>query len=432
VYLDKSTFQRYHEELSLFDPSDFRIGATEASSQRTIRVCSGGNTDARLKGFAKMFNTDEAYIVREGFAAANSLIGYMQAQVVFLFFEDRGDYANWLEDGVELDFLQYNQPTNENIAFSVICSERLPLDEIAELLGVDNVFDNKELNDLPQELGTFEKPSEYIDSMVMVPTGIAPYQVEPTIVPQDARGMYFANTFIIGPEGCNVEGAVFYKCQRFVEEALNFEVGGGGDCSNIRRPLLVGQSLITQTLYESVMGEKPSYFKGSSQLPVDSVSWFDLLHFCNRLSEMEGFRPCYNNIGSGWEGSAEWDRTANGYRLLTEREWEYIARANRAFEYSGSDDPNEVAWYRKNSNSKTHPVGLQKENSFGTYDQSGNLWEWCWDRWSEGSVSRVLRGGNWYYGASYLRAAYRNGNDPAFQNNSNGGRLARTPDPLNP
>ena len=174
MYLDKSTFRRYHEELSRFDPSDFRIGTAEASSQRTIRVCSGGNTDARLKGFAKMFNTDEAYIVREGLTAANSLIGYMQAQVVFLFFEGRDDYAKWLEDGVELDFLQYNQPTNENIAFSVICSERLPLDEIAELLGVASVFDNKELSDLPQGLGSYEKPPAYIDSMVMVPTGTAP------------------------------------------------------------------------------------------------------------------------------------------------------------------------------------------------------------------------------------------------------------------
>ena len=432
MYLDKSTFQRYHEELSRFDPSDFRIGTAKASSQRTIRVCSGGNTEARLKGFAKMFNTDEAYIVREGLAAANSLIGYMQAQVVFLFFEGREDYAKWLEDGVELDFLQYNQPTNEGIVFSVMCPQRLPLDEIAELLGVDSVFYNKELNDLPQGLGSYEKPFEYIDSMVMVPTGTAPYQVEPTIVPQDARGMYFSDAYIADTEGCDVEGAVFYRCQRYVERALNYEAGGGDDCSNIRRPLLVGQSLITQKLYEDVMGRNPSYFKGCTQLPVENVSWFDLLRFCNRLSELQGFSPCYYNIGSGWEGSAEWDRTANGYRLLTEREWEYIARANRTFEYSGSEDPNEIAWYKENSNRKTHPVGLKKENSFGAYDQSGNLFEWCWDKWIEDDARRVLRGGGWVSSAYARRAAHRGDSRPSTQHFNIGGRIARSPDPLNP
>jgi sulfatase modifying factor 1 len=432
MYLDKSTFQRYHDELSQFSPSDFRIGAAETSSQRTIRVCSGGNTDARLKGFAKMFGTKETYIVREGFAAANSLIGYMQAQVVFLFFKSKKDYAKWLEDGVELDFLQYNQPTNEGTVFSVMCPQRLPLDEIAELLGVDSVFYNKELNDLPQGLGSCEKPPAYTDSMVMVPTGTTPYQVEPTIVPQDARGMYFSDAYITDTEGCDVEGAVFYKCQRFVEGAVNCEVGKVGSYSNIRRPLLVGQSLITQKLYEDIMGTNPSVFTGSSQLPVDYVNWLDLLHFCNRLSELQDFRPCYYNIGSGSEGSAEWDRTANGYRLLTEREWEYIARANRAFEYSGSDDPNEIAWYYKNSKKKTHPVGLKKENSFGTYDQSGNLWEWCWDKYDENHANRVLRGGSWNFSASYVRAALRNSNSPSYLVSINGGRLARSPDPLNP
>jgi sulfatase modifying factor 1 len=197
-------------------------------------------------------------------------------------------------------------------------------------------------------------------------------------------------------------------------------------------PLLVGQTLITQKLYEDVMGTNPSRFKGCTQLPVDQVSWFDLLRFCNRLSELQGFRPCYYNIGNGEEGSAEWDRTANGYRLLTEREWEYIARANRTFTYSGSDAPNEVAWYAENSKYKTHPVGLKKGNSFGTYDQSGNLSEWCWDKSAEDDTDRVLRGGNSNTNASHMRAAYRRNDSYARasdQYNGVGGRLARSPDP---
>ena len=194
-------------------------------------------------------------------------------------------------------------------------------------------------------------------------------------------------------------------------------------------PLLVGQSLITQGLYEYVMGSNPSHFSGSSELPVDNVSWFDLLHFCNNLSKMQGFRPCYYDIGSGNMGSAKWDRSANGYRLLTEKEWEYVARANRTFEYSGSDDPNEVAWYDDNSGRQTHPVGTKKENSFGTYDQSGNLFEWCWDLYTYVYADRVLRGGYWNYYASFIRAAGHEDGFPWLQYNGSGGRLARSPDP---
>jgi formylglycine-generating enzyme required for sulfatase activity len=265
----------------------------------------------------------------------------------------------------------------------------------------------------------------------MVPTGAAPYQTEPMIVPQDARGMYFSG-YITDTEGCDVEGAVFYGCQRRVEGALNYNVREIIDISNIKRPLLVGQSLITQALYESVMGMNPSRFKDTGDLPVEQVSWFDLLHFCNRLSELQGFRPCYFNIGSGRDGSAEWDRSANGYRLLTDKEWEYIARANRAFTYSGSDDPDAVGWYEENSNERTHAVGTKQENSFGTYDQSGNLFEWCWDLYRSRNALRVLRGGGWGYGASNIRAADRNGSSPSYQYYDVGGRLARSPDPLIP
>jgi sulfatase modifying factor 1 len=180
------------------------------------------------------------------------------------------------------------------------------------------------------------------------------------------------------------------------------------------------------------MGENPSDFVGPGDLPVDRVSWFDLLHFCNRLSELQGFRPCYFNIDSRRDESAEWDRSANGYRLLTEKEWEYIARANRTFEYSGSDDPNAVAWYAKNSGDESHIAGTKQENSFGTYDQSGNLWEWCWDLSVPNKANRVLRGGGWGGGASVMRAADRSGYGPSDRDSDGGGRLARSPDPLIP
>jgi formylglycine-generating enzyme required for sulfatase activity len=430
MYLDKSTFRRYQEELAQFSPNDFRIGTVEESSRKTIRICCGGNTDARLKGFAEIFGED-GYHVTEGYAASNSLIGYMDAQLIILFFEDRADYDKWLESGVELDFLQYNQPINASKLFVVQCRDRLPLDQIAELLGASQIFEELDISDVIESHGVFEEQNAYIDSMVMIPTGTAPYRTDPISVPQDARGRYFSG-YITDTEGCDVEGAVFYNCQKYVDGALNYRVSKGDGYSNIKSPLLVGQSLITQALYESVMGTNPSRFRGTGDLPVEKVSWFDLLHFCNRLSELQGFRPCYFNIGSNRDESAEWDRFANGYRLLTEKEWEYIARANRAFEYSGSDDPNAIAWYDKNSGSKTHIVGTKQENSFGTYDQSGNLYEWCWDLSRSRAANRVLRGGNWYDSASYIRAASRANSSRSNRYGSYGGRLARSPDPLIP
>ena len=426
MYLDKSMFARYREELHFFKPEDFHIGPIETSRKAYVRICCGGNTDARLKGFAKTFGIEDAYLVGDGFAASNSLIGYMEAQMIILFFEDTEDYRKWLDDGVELDFLQYND--NSQKTFAVSCPDRIDLNQLSELLGTEVTTDL----DWRRVKGSKVKPNGYIDSMVMVPTGTAPYgDVSITEVPQDARGRYFSGC-ITDAEGCDVSGAVFYGCQRDVDGALNIAVGEADNYSNIHRPLLVGQNLITQGLYESVMGMNPSRFKGYSESPVERVSWFDLLHFCNKLSEVQGFRPCYYDIGSGKDGSAEWDRSANGYRLLTEKEWEYIARANRTFEYSGSDDPNEVAWYDENSGDLTQPVGTKKENSFGTYDQSGKLYEWCSDLYKPDSARRVIRGGSWGSSASFIRAAFRRYCTPSYRNVGNGGRLARSPDLLIP
>ena len=163
---------------------------------------------------------------------------------------------------------------------------------------------------------------------------------------------------------------------------------------------------ITQELYKKVMGTNPSYFKGE-KLPVEKVSWLDAVKFCNKLSEIQGLDPCYT-IGS----SVSCDFNANGYRLPTEAEWEYAARggiANEKFQYSGSDSIDEVAWYTGNSENQTHEVGTKAPNSLGIYDMSGNVWEWCWDNYSEtyyteGSQSntkgpgsgdkKVLRGGS--------------------------------------
>ncbi len=151
----------------------------------------------------------------------------------------------------------------------------------------------------------------------------------------------------------------------------------------------IGKYPVTQALYKSVMGINPSYFLDDNN-PVEYVSYYDAVEFCNRLSVKDGLEPCYFKSGN----KMNLDFTKNGYRLPTEVEWKFAAKGGNKshdYTYSGSDDLDEVGWYVSNANN-THEVGQKKPNELGIYDMSGNVWEWCSGVFEDKSV---IRGGSY-------------------------------------
>ena len=178
----------------------------------------------------------------------------------------------------------------------------------------------------------------------------------------------------------------------------------------------IGKYEVTQTLWQAVMGNNPSNFKGDN-LPVERVSWYDCQEFISKLNSITG----------------------KTFRLPTEAEWEYAARGgkkSRGYQYSGSSNLSDVAWYKDNSGSKTHTVGSRQANELGIYDMSGNVWEWCQDCFGTYSNSsqvnptgansrskRVIRGGCWYYSAGCCRSSYRDYNTPGSRFDNLGFRL---------
>jgi len=214
----------------------------------------------------------------------------------------------------------------------------------------------------------------------------------------------------------------------------------------------IGKTEVTQKQWKEVMTSNtngisatPSDYGIGDYNPVNKVSWYDVLVFCNRLSIKEGLTPVYSISGNTnpsswgavptsnnetWNGVAV-DSNAKGYRLPKEAEWEYAAKGGKKthnYTYAGSNTIEEVCWYGDNSSSRNTSavVGTKQANELGLYDMSGNVWEWCYDWYPgyEGSY-RVGRGGSWYDFADNCEVAIRFVSDPSYRGSDLGFRLTR-------
>ncbi|RLC43718.1 MAG: formylglycine-generating enzyme family protein [Candidatus Coatesbacteria bacterium] len=226
----------------------------------------------------------------------------------------------------------------------------------------------------------------------------------------------------------------------------------------------MSETEVTQKQFGDVMGWNDSYFNGDGH-PVEEVTWFDCVSFCNKLSEADGFSKCYTITNIGYDGNhitsadVSCNFNANGYRLPTEAEWEYACRAGTTTSFYWGDSSEEsvmkqYCWYEKNADDGywtnphadekgTQSVGQKIPNAFGLFDMSGNVWEWCWDWYSSGYYGsqpdpdsdptgpssgsyRVVRGGSWYNDAWHCRSAIRDWIDPWYRYVNYGFRVARS------
>lgn len=188
---------------------------------------------------------------------------------------------------------------------------------------------------------------------------------------------------------------------------------------------LMDRTEVTHEMFVKVQLPDPSRWQANPKGPVERVRWRDAKQYCNERSIAEGLRPCYNEKTADWDC----DYSADGYRLPTEAEWEYAARAGTTgpYEFGGADRLKQHAWYAGSAEEKTHPVGQKKPNRWGLQDLYGNVSEWCEDVYSPAyyavspaadppgppntgkDVKRVIRGGSWKSSPEQCRVSFRQG-----------------------
>ena len=271
------------------------------------------------------------------------------------------------------------------------------------------------------ELREYEKAKNYYDKASLVARRNSRISIKVSEALEELKKIPFGRRWqnSLGIEFARISAGTFRMGSPSGESGRDNDEGPVHRVT-ISRDFYMGITEVTQRQWLAVMGTNPSHFSNcGNDCPVETVSWFDVVKFCNRLSEREGLKPAYRRSS----GITTWDKSADGYRLPTEAEWEYACRAGTTTRfYTGNSDSDldHAGWYKENSGSMTHPVGQKAPNAWGLYDMHGNVWEWCWDWFDkyssalvidpEGSTRssvRVVRGGSWYNFASLCRSAHR-------------------------
>ncbi|GHV90482.1 hypothetical protein AGMMS50268_09850 [Spirochaetia bacterium] len=295
-------------------------------------------------------------------------------------------------------------------------------------------FETAYLGNRPVAVTPQPAPAPVVQPKPAVPPAPAPTPTVQPVAPPPERPV---------PEGfVRIEGGTFTMGSPS-SEAARFSDEGPQHTVSISA-FYMGKYEVTQKEWAAVMGNNPSNFKGDN-LPVERVSWYEAVAYCNARSQKEGLNPAYTINGE----TVTWNRNANGYRLPTEAEWEYACRAATTTPFNTGNNitttqANYNGNYPYNNNAKgenrrkTTAVGSFAPNRWGLYDMHGNVWEWCWD-WYDGYSTaaqtdpmgassgsyRVLRGGSWSIFAEYLRSACRYNRAPSYRDDYFGFRVAR-------
>ena len=238
-----------------------------------------------------------------------------------------------------------------------------------------------------------------------------------------------------------IQGVEFTWVPGGVFDVGNTQLSSLSHSVRLSHSFYVSTTEVTQALYQFVLDENPSDVQGDL-FPVTNVSWFDAVHFANSLSAYEGLEQCYELTGKEKQSGTvtfTLGTSCLGYRLPTEAEWEFVARANTSGGFSGGDRLSKVAWVDSNSGGEVHFVAQKSSNEFGLYDLSGNVSEWIWDWYGEYQVSdnldpigpvagtyRVQRGGSVVSGINQARVDARHPVEPSYVSPFQGFRIVRT------
>jgi len=290
--------------------------------------------------------------------------------------------------------------------------------------------------------------------LVLLTAAVACHRAAPAPQPSPAAPFKLTPGFVLIRAGTFVMGSAPDEPNRYTNEQQH-EV-------TLTHDYELAATEVTQKQFAELLGYNPSRFRDCPSCPVETVTWHEAAAYTNALSARAGLTACYTCMGSGAGVSCEVAKefagaaiyTCPGYRLPIDAEWEHAYRAGTKTPlYNGTGEArlratctekdatlDEIGWYCANSDKRSHPVGQKKPNPWGLYDLSGNVWEWCHDKyvavlgaakatdpWGIASSSvNVVRGGSWEYFGRGMRAATRGWYRPGYRGDHHGLRVART------